>query len=42
MFKEARENGCEWNSMTCYKAAENGQLESLLYARENGCDWTGF
>ena len=39
VLKWARENGCDWNSLTCAYAAENGHLEVLKWARENGCDW---
>ena len=35
----ARQNGCEWNSMTCAYAAKEGHLAILKWARENGCDW---
>ena len=39
ILKWARENDCEWNSLTCIYAAENGHLETLKWARENGCEW---
>ena len=35
----ARQNGCDWNSSTCYVAAENGHLSCLQWARQSGCDW---
>ena len=35
----AREHGCDWNSATCYAAAERGHLDCLIWAREHGCDW---
>ena len=33
------ENGCKWNSDTCYYAALGGHLEVLKWARDNGCEW---
>ena len=38
VLKWARENGCEWNSLTCSYAAEGGHLDVLQWARENGCE----
>ena len=38
-LKEAHENGCQWNEMTCIYAAEGGHLACLKYAHENGCPW---
>src|SRR5580698_3627716 len=35
----ARENGCNWDSLTCSCAALGGHFEVLKWARENGCDW---
>ena len=37
LLKWAIENGCQWNAMTCARAAENGHLEVLQWARANGC-----
>jgi len=39
VLKWARENGCPWDSRTCYAAAEGGHIELLRWARENGCPW---
>ena len=39
ILKWARENGCNWDSLTCSFAAENGHLNVLQWARENGCYW---
>ena len=33
------QNGCEWDSWTCWGAAKGGHLEVLRWARENGCPW---
>ena len=33
------ENGCPWNSDTCWYAARNGHLFVLKYLHENGCPW---
>ena len=38
-LKYAHENGCEWDSKTCYGAAQYGHLDCLKYAHENGCEW---
>src|SRR3984885_15425533 len=35
----ARENGCDWDSLTCSYAAKGGHLEVLKWAHENGCHW---
>jgi len=37
LLKWGRENGCNWNSKTCTRAAEGGHMEVLKWARENGC-----
>ena len=39
LLKWARENGCDWDSLTCTAAACNGHMDILKWARENGCDW---
>ena len=39
MLQWARENGWEWNTLTCAWAARRGRLETLQWARENGCPW---
>jgi hypothetical protein len=35
----AREHECDWDLMTCARAAEGGYLEMLRLAREHGCPW---
>ena len=35
----ARANGCDWDTGTCYLAAQEGHLDVLQWARANGCDW---
>ena len=39
LLKWARENGCEWDAMTCASAAKSGNLDILKWARQNGCEW---
>ena len=34
-----RENGCQWNHLTCAEAACGGHLEVLRWAVANGCPW---
>jgi len=41
-LKYLYENGCSWNSATCYSAAQYGHLEVLRYAHENGCSWDSY
>ena len=35
----ARALGCDWNPLTCARAALNGKLDVLKWCRENGCPW---
>lgn len=42
MLKWARESGCEWDVMTCLRAAEEGYVDILRWLKENSrewCDW---
>jgi hypothetical protein len=39
MINWARSMGQTFNTWTCMYAAENGQLECLVYLHENGCPW---
>ena len=36
-LKYAHENGCPWDWIDLFYAAQSGHLECLKYAHENGC-----
>jgi len=38
-LKWLRSEGCPWNKMTCYAAAEGGHLEMLKWLRSEACPW---
>ena len=39
MLKRLHNNGCPWDTETCYAAAEGGHLATLQWAREHHCPW---
>ena len=39
MLQWLRANGCEWDAMTCWAAAQGGHLAVLQWLRANGCGW---
>ena len=39
ILKWARENGCQWDEVTCAMAAYGGQLEILKWLHANSCPW---
>jgi hypothetical protein len=39
VLKHVREQGCTWDTSTCYHAARGGLGEILKWLRANGCPW---